>query len=269
MRKRCVAMRLAVLGVLLLSSVLGACSTQPQRPATGAFVKRALTHDGATYRYQVFVPSQQAGGRHPPLILFLHGTGERGSDGAKPTQAGLGPYLRLHLVDFPAIVVFPQAPDASQWNGLAATIAFDAMEQASEEFGGDHDRTYLTGLSMGGYGVWELALMRPQRFAALVPICGALLAPSDERDLFVTPVAGETDPYAALARRLKDVPIWMFHGARDDLVLPHDDRLTYAALRAAGGDVRYTEFPDANHNAWDPAYATPELWQWLLDQHRR
>jgi predicted peptidase len=265
--RKCFAMRLAVLGVLLLSNVLGACSTQPQRPATGAFVKRALTHDGATYRYQVFVPSQRAGGMHPPLILFLHGTGERGSDGVKPTQAGIGPYLRQHLTDFPAIVVFAQAPDGRDWNGLAADIALAELDAASKEFNGDHNRTYLTGLSMGGYGVWELALMQPQRFAALVPICGALRAPSDELDLFVTQLAGEADPYAALARRLKGVPTWIFHGAKDDLVLPHDDRLTYAALQAAGGDVRYTEFPDANHNAWDPAYATPELWQWLFAQH--
>jgi len=269
MRNPSVAMRLAILGTLMTCSVLCACSMQPQRLATGTFVKRTLTGDGASYRYQVFVPSQQAGGRHPPVILFLHGTGERGSDGDKPTQAGIGPYLRQHLAEFPAIVVFPQAPDGSDWNGLAAKIAFAALEHASEEFGGDSSRTYLTGLSMGGYGVWELALLQPQRFAALVPICGALLPPRDERDLFVTPLAGQADPYGTLARQLKDVPIWIFHGARDDLVPPRDDRLTYAALRAAGGDVRYTEFPDANHNAWDPAYATPELWHWLFAQRHR
>ncbi|MEO6263644.1 MAG: prolyl oligopeptidase family serine peptidase [Luteimonas sp.] len=242
---------------------------QPQRPATGTFVKRALTLDGTTYRYQVFVPSQLAGGRHPPVILFLHGTGERGSDGDKPTRVGLGPHVRAHPDDFPAIVVFPQAPDDHDWKTVAARIAFAALDQATGEFGGDRERTYLTGLSMGGYGVWELALMQPQRFAALVPICGALLAPRDERDLFVTPLAGAADPYAALARRLKGAPIWIFHGARDDLVPPRDDRLTYAALEAACGDVRYTEFPDANHNAWDPAYATPALWRWLFVQRRR
>ena len=261
--------QLAILFALLTCSVLSACSMQPQRPATGTFVKRMLTHDGATYSYQVFVPSQQAGGRHPPLILFLHGTGERGSDGDKPTQVGLGPYLHRHLVDFPALVVFAQAPDGRDWNGLAATIAFAELEQVSGEFHGDRNRTYLTGLSMGGYGVWELALAQPQRFAALVPICGALRAPGDERDLFVTQVAGQADPYAAVARQLKSMPIWIFHGARDDLVLPRDDRLIHAAFQAAGSDARYTEFPDANHNAWDAAYATPELWQWLFAQHRR
>ena len=260
--------RLARLGALLICSLLGACTMQPQRPAVGTFVERTQTLGGMSYRYQVFVPSRKAGGRHPPVILFLHGTGERGSDGDKPTRVGIGPYVRKHLADFPAIVVFPQAPDGRDWNGLAATLAFDEMEQASEAFGGDRNRTYLTGLSMGGYGVWELALAQPHRFAALVPICGALLPPSDERELFVTPLAGEADPYATLARRLRHLPIWIFHGARDDLVPPNDDRLTYAALQAAGADAQYTELPDANHDAWDPAYATPALWQWLFAQRR-
>jgi predicted peptidase len=122
---------------------------------------------------------------------------------------------------------------------------------------------------MGGYGTWELALMEPQRFAALVPICGALLPPREERlNLFVTPLAGEPDPYATLARRLRHLPMWLFHGAKDDVVPPDDDRRIYAALQSAGADVRYTEFPDANHNSWDAAYATPELWPWLFAQRR-
>ncbi len=269
MRNPSVKKQFASFFALLTCIALGACSMQPQRPTYGTFVKRTLTLDSATYRYEVFVPSRQAGGTLLPVILFLHGTGERGSDGDKPTQVGLGPYLRRHLADFPALVVFAQAPDGRDWNGLAETIAFAELAQASREFHGDRNRTYLTGLSMGGYGVWELALAQPQRFAALVPISGALLAPRDELDLFVTPLAGEPNPYATLARRLKGMPIWIFHGAKDDQVPLRDDRLTYAALRSAGGDVRYTEFTDANHNAWDPAYATAELWQWLFAQRRK
>jgi predicted peptidase len=253
---------------IIVAAVLPACSRMSLRPPPGAFVERTLVFHGASHRYQVFVPRLPAGGAHPPVILFLHGTGERGSDGAKPTRVGLGPHVRAHAADFPALVVFPQAPDGHDWNGVAADIAFAALEQATTEVGGDRTRTYLTGLSMGGYGTWELALLQPRRFAALVPICGALLPPRDERDLFVTPLAGAADPYATLAAQLRHLPIWIFHGARDDLVPPRDDRLTHAALKAAGADVRYTEFPDANHNAWDPAYATPELWPWLFAQHR-
>jgi predicted peptidase len=237
---------------------------------TGQFLPRELVVDGVPHKYQVFVPSRAAGGKHPPIILFLHGTGERGSDGEKPTKVGLGPHVREHMADFPAIVVFAQAPDDQDWMGPTAQLAIDELDAASREFHADPKRSYLTGLSMGGYGTWEVALMQPERFAALVPVCGALTPPSDERSLYVTPLAGVADPYAAVARTLRDVPIWIFHGAKDDLVPLDDDRRTYAALKAAGApDARYTEFPDANHNAWDPAYSqTPELWTWLFAQKK-
>jgi len=248
--------------------ILAACSTAPTRDDIGRFVQRDLVMDGSTHRYQVFVPSQAAGGRHPAVILFLHGSGERGSDGAKPVAVGIGTYVRAHLADFPAIVVFPQAPEETEWSGASARLALATLDAASHEFHGDARRTYLTGLSMGGYGTWELALLQPGRFAALVPISGAIRPPSDERALYVTPVAGEADPFAALASRLRTMPIWIFHGAKDDVVPLEDDRRTTAALKAVGSGVRYTELPGANHNAWDPAYSMPELWTWLFAQHR-
>ncbi|GAB3103981.1 carboxylesterase family protein [Lysobacter terrae] len=252
-----------------LIALTGACATPISEPVMGTFVERELVFQGTAHRYQVFVPSTSAAGRTPPVILFLHGTGERGSDGEKPVRVGLGPHVLAHRADFPAIVVFPQAPDDRDWNGDTATMALAMLDRATDEFHGDRDRVYLTGLSMGGYGTWELALREPHRFAALVPICGALLPPREERTtLFVTPLAGSADPYGTLAKALHHIPMWIFHGAKDDLVPPDDDRRTYAALKAAGGDVRYTEFPDANHNAWDPTYATSELWPWLFAQRR-
>jgi len=249
-------------------SMLSACSAAPTRDDVGHFVQRELAMDGATHRYQVFVPSRTAGGAHPPVILFLHGSGERGSDGAKPVAVGIGTYVRAHLADFPAIVIFPQAPENTEWSGTSAQLALGTLDAASREFHGDPRRTYLTGLSMGGYGTWELALLQPGRFAALVPISGAIRPPNGERELFVTPLASEADPFAALASRLRAMPIWIFHGAKDDVVPLEDDRRTTAALKAVGSDVRYTELPEANHNAWDPAYAMPELWTWLFAQHR-
>lgn len=253
---------------LLALSLVAACTAMPTRDDTGRFVKRELVMDGATYRYQVFVPSRAAGGPHPPVILFLHGSGERGNDGAKPVAVGIGTYVRAHVADFPAIVVFPQAPEETEWSGASARLALGTLDAASHEFHGDPSRTYLTGLSMGGYGTWELALLQPERFAALVPISGAIRPPSDERELFVTPLVNEPDPFATLARRLRTMPIWIFHGAKDDVVPLEDDRRTTAALNTVGNAVRYTELPDANHNAWDPAYSTPELWTWLFAQHR-
>lgn len=252
---------------------LSACASPPTgetTPRAPGFVQREVVVHGRAHRYQVFVPSPAAGAA-PPVILFLHGSGERGDDGIKPTLSGLGPHVRANADGFPAIVVFPQVPEKGEWQGANLDVAVAALDAATAEFNGDRDRTYLTGMSMGGYGTWELALAQPRRFAALVPVCGAVRRISDERALQVTPVAGDPDPYAAIAEALRGVPVWIFHGAKDDVVPPDDDRRLIAAFRAADArDARYTEFPDANHNAWDPVYArTPELWRWLFAQRRR
>lgn len=255
--------------IVFAALLLAACASNMPKRTGGAFLERSIDIGGKQHRYQVFVPSAQAGGSEPAVIVFLHGTGERGSDGAKPTLVGIGPYVRAHQDTFPAIVVFPQAPDDTEWSDNV-DLVFAELDAASREFHGDRKRTYLTGLSMGGYGVWEMALHAPERFAALVPVCGAVKAPSDERALLVTSVANEADPYAVVAKRLQHVPVWIFHGAKDDQVSPEDDRKLIAAFRAAdAADARYTEFPDANHNSWDPAYShTPELWTWLFAQKR-
>lgn len=251
--------------------LLAACASNPTEGDAvepGRFVERNVSVGGTTYAYQVFVPTRAAGGRHPAVIVFLHGSGERGNDNRKQVDVGIGSYVRAHLADFPAIVVFPQAPEGAEWGDLA-DVVFAQLDAAAHEFGGDSDRTYLTGLSMGGYGTWDLALRDPSRFAALVPVCGGLLAPG-RPGMGVAAVANAADPYAAAAERLKDIPTWIFHGAKDDAVPPEGSRRMDAALRAAGAhDVRYTEFPDANHNSWDPAYLqTPALWAWLFEQHR-
>lgn len=255
--------RLLTCAALPAVLLLAACASLPEPPMHGDFVERQVTVDGVAHRYQVFVPGPSAGDRPRPVMLFLHGSGERGDDGRKPTLVGVGPHLRAHADTFPAIAVFPQAPEGSEWRD-AADVAMAALDAATREFGGDPDRTWLTGLSMGGYGAWELALAHPGRFAAVVPVCGGITAPAHRPRLYVAAVAGEDDPFAAAAARLVDTPVWIFHGARDDLVLPEQSRRMAAALEAAGArDARYTEFPDANHNSWDPAYATPELWAWL------
>lgn len=247
-------------------SMLTACATAPSSPPRGHFVHRELELEGRTYRYQVFVPlarQQQPGPL--PIVLFLHGSGERGGDGYSQTESGLGPYLREHATTFPALAVFPQVPEDEQWLGVNARMALATLDAASAEFGADPARTYLTGMSMGGYGAWEIALMQPKRFAALVPICGALHSPRDDEDqLYVSEVAGARDRYAAVAQRLRNVPVWMFHGAQDDLVPPDDDRRLYKAARLAGADMRYSEYPDGNHNAWDATYADPRMWEWMF-----
>ena len=260
-------LRPALLAVLI--ALLAACATLPGA-RSGAFVDRELSIDGATHRYQVFVPAAPGRGGAPrPVVLFLHGSGERGNDGALPVSVGLGAYVRAHAATFPAIVVFPQVAADQEW-GQNASLAMAALDAASAEFDGDASRTYLTGMSMGGYGTWELALRHPRRFAALVPVCGGITAPAGRPQLRVAAAGDVPDPYAETARRLRTVPTWIFHGGRDDVVPPQQSRRMAAALADAGAaDSRYTEFADIGHASWDAAYADQAMWAWLFSQRLR
>lgn len=255
---------------LALPALVAACASLPDA-GQGRFVARSIELEGTRMPYQVFVPAASARRSGPlPVVLFLHGSGERGRDGVKQTEAGLGPYLRTHAADFPALAVLPQAPDGEEWSDRNNRLALAALDAAIAEFAADPARQYLTGMSMGGYGSWNIALAEPTRFAAIVPICGGIRAPRSERPgLMVEALARESDPYAALAQRLKDVPIWIFHGALDEAVPPDDDRRLRDAFQAANArDARYTEYPQGDHNAWDATYADPALWQWLFAQRR-
>lgn len=263
-----ILLSLCLLGMLMGCNSLP--STTNNAPATGQFVARQLEFEGRQFRYQVFVPATTAtspGAR--PLVLFLHGSGERGDDGLKPTLAGIGPWLTQNMDTFPALVVFPQVPEGEEWRGRNARMALAVLDAASKEFAADPRRIYLTGISMGGYGSWELALTRPSQFAAMVPICGALRAPrADRPGLMVDQVANAADPYHSAVSRLRDVPTWIFHGALDALVPTTDDRAIAAASQQLGAGFRYTEYPDVQHNAWDPTYRNPAMWEWMWSQKR-
>lgn len=237
-------------------------------PPTG-FLNRTVSAGDAEYPYVVYVPRGWEAGRSWPVILFLHGTGERGLDGLRQTQVGLGSAIRFEPERVSAIVVFPQAPLDERWIGAPADAAMHALEAAMREFHGDPNRIYLTGLSMGGYGTWHLALAHPHRFAALVPVCGGVVPAGSATSVRQSPLtAGAADPYAFTAEALRHVPVWLFHGAKDTVVLPSESRAMHAALLAAGADVRYTEYEDLGHNAWDRAYGEEELWEWLFRQRR-
>ncbi|TDK27404.1 phospholipase [Luteimonas aestuarii] len=256
----------------LLILALAGCSTLRTMisplPARGVFLEREIEVDGKAYRYQVFAPARGSVEGKPPMVVFLHGSGERGSENRKQAEVGLGPYVRAHADTFPAIVVFPQAPLHAEWNQLERVV-FAQMDAAMEEFGGNPDRVVLTGMSMGGYGVWDYGMRAPDRFAALVPVCGGLVHPN-RPSMDVRGLAGQADPYAFVAQRVRHVPTWIFHGALDDVVLPEYSRRMAEALQAAGAEnARFTEFPDANHNSWDAAYSrTPALWDWAFSQDR-
>jgi predicted peptidase len=235
------------------------------------FLDRTVSMNAEVYHYQVFVPPNFDSHKKWPVILFLHGVGERGDDGLLQTDIGIAHAIRKGVSSFPFIVVMPQChKDKNQrWiNEAMQAQALSALEQSIKEFHGDHERIYLTGLSMGGYGVWDLAAKYPGKFAAYVPICGGIRGPIRLPDVHVGLVGDPSvaDPYAETARRIGSTPIWIFHGDADDTVSVEESRKMAQALRAAKANVRYTEYPGVGHNAWDKAYAEPELVPWLLAQ---
>lgn len=238
----------------------------PAFAASEHFVERSVEVNGRTYRYQVFVPISPP--EHPAVVLFLHGSGERGDDNTKQLAQGLPPWLDKHP-DFPAIVVIPQTPDGQEWTDQANTsMAMAALEQSITEFHGDRHRLYLTGLSMGGYGSWQIAAQYPGTFAAAAIICGGVTAFDDERALVVHGMPSDVDPFEWTARKIGHLPVWIFHGAEDHVVPTWQSRRMYAALTDRQATVRYTEFPGVNHGSWDKAYGTPDLWTWMFAQRR-
>jgi predicted peptidase len=239
-----------------------------QRVETG-FLDRSVELDGRRYRYQVYVPAGYAGGDAWPVILSLHGSGERGADGMLQTAIGLGAAIRRDPARWPAIVVFPQAPADARWVGSTAAVAMAALDATLLEFRTDASRVYLTGLSMGGHGAWYLAYRHAGRFAAAAVVCG-WVEPLPNLPTAETVVpAADGEPFAALARRLAPLPVWIVHGEIDAVVPVEQSRRAAEALRAAGGDARYTELIGVAHNAWDPAYGSPALADWLFRQRRR
>ena len=252
-------MRRWFLGLVLALMVLPA-----QALAETGFLDRTVTLEGKAYRYQVYVPRTYAKGSKSPIILALHGAGERGSDGLLQTEVGLAGAIRRHPERWPAIVVFPQAPTDTLWQGVPARMAQAALAAAEKEFATDPARVYLAGLSMGGNGTWYAAFNNPKRWAAIVPVC-AFAGPF--RNL--PPIAGAAapDPYAALAQKVAHIPTWIIHGDADSVVPVEESRKMAAALKAAGAkDVTYRELPKVNHNSWDPGFADPALPEWLFRQ---
>jgi predicted peptidase len=247
-----------------------ASRTSASSPQTG-FLDRTVAVHGVNYRYQVFVPDNWTPRQKWPVILFLHGFGERGSDGLLQTDVGLPHAIRLDRSSFPAIVVIPQCGSEHWWTqSVMEEMALAALAAATKDFKGDPKRTYLTGLSMGGYASWDLATRYPGKFAAVVPVCGGMVLPqrvlTDFPDLQKDAYPDDPKTYTGAAKKIGKTPIWIFHGSADDAVPVEKSRKMNDALKAAGGDVHYTEYPGVGHNSWDKAYAEPELMPWLLSK---
>jgi predicted peptidase len=215
---------------------------------------KGLTHT-ATISYLLYLPAGygQDPQQHWPLVLFLHGSGERGDSPAVLVAHGL-PRLLTSTLDFPAIVLSPQAPGDTVWWGAQLDEVSALLDRVQANYAVDGRRIYLTGLSMGGYGAWAMALQQPQRFAALVPVAGGW---DSERDVVPRNICD-----------VKHVPIWVFHGAQDEIVPLRKAQLMVDALKKCGVDVRFTLYPDAKHrDSFERAYDDPELYAWMFEQH--
>jgi len=224
-------------------------------PKTGFIDKKFKNANGDESPYVVFVPKDYDGTKEYPIILFLHGAGETKNPKAKkngkmPVEVGIGPAIKKREKDFPFIVVIPRA-EGFGWSADSANAkrALAILDEVRKEYKTDEKRQYLTGLSMGGMGTWSIAMAHPDRFAAIVPICGR----------------GNTKT----ADKIKDLPCWCFHGDADTAVKVEGSRDMIEAIKKAGGDPKYTEYEKVGHNSWDKAYATKELYEWMLKQKRK
>ena len=258
------------LSSLVVALVLapGIAVAQAQSRFETGFLDRSLSLGAQTYKYQVFVPPTYTSSQRWPVILFLHGAGERGTDGYLQTQVGVGAAVRQNTARIPAIVVLPQSLPDSSWTGTMANVALAALDQTMREYQTDPARVYLTGMSMGGHGSWYIAYRNPKRFAAIAVVCG-WVSPgrwTGRYDQVVPADSGEV--FSAIARQLRLVPTWIFHGEVDPLVPVEESRQAFAALHAAGARAQYTEIPGTGHNSWDPAYGSPKFWAWFLAQRK-
>jgi predicted peptidase len=236
--------------VLSLFLLIALCRIPSAAAVETGFINATVEADGKSIPYVVWVPRNYTEKQEWPVILFLHGAGERGEDGFTQVRQGIGEQLWEHPERFPCLVVMPQAPRSGGWGKPWTDLALKALDTVVKKYHGDRDRLYLTGLSMGGFGSFAIAAEHPKRFAAVMPICGG----------------GRP---AEMASALKEVNLWVVHGDADRAVPVQRSRDMVEAIKAAGGTkIQYTELAGVDHNSWDPTYAKPEVIAWLLAQKR-
>lgn len=217
-----------------------------------------------TLNYRLLLPENFEEDKNYPVVLFLHGAGERGSDNESQLAWGVKNFAEEEFrSEHPAIVIAPQVPEDEYWANLnwreegvslseeprkPLALAYELLQQVVDEYPSDPNRIYITGLSMGGFGTWDLIARHPDTFAAAMPVCGG----------------GDLEQ----AQSLVDKPIWNFHGGKDDVVPPELSREMISAIREAGGTPGYTEYPDVGHDSWIPAYGDRYALEWLFSQSR-
>lgn len=228
--------------------IIAGCASTHEKKLTEQFKESYKTQITKTIgcQYLISLPKgYEDNKKRWPLILFLHGSGEQGDDINLVKMHG-PPMLIDKGKEFPFIVVSPQCPaDLDYWSN---DVLIHLLDKVESQYRVDTTRVYLTGLSLGGEGTWSLAIAYPERFAAIAPVCG------DGNPLRIS--------------RLKNVPVWAFHGAKDKVVPLSEEEEMVDALKACGGDVKFTVYPDLGHNAWTVTYNNEELYQWFLSHKK-
>ena len=200
--------------------------------------------------YYVFLPENYDANKKYPLVLFLHGAGERG-DGSKEKLplvcVNALPKYAEEGEEYPFILLCPQCPENIVWNNIVLTLRA-LVDKIAAQYSADPDRIVCTGLSMGGFGTWEMGVTYPDYFAAIAPVCGG--------------------GFSWRAALLKDMPVWAFHGDADNVVPISYSETMVEAIKKSGGNVKFTVFPGVNHNSWDSAYQTTDVVKWLTEQRK-
>lgn len=247
-------MHTGILSLILGGLITTTASAEMAQGQDKGLLSRNVTLGATSYTYQVYVPQSLRGKQKVPVIVFLHGIGQRGAGGFLPSSGVKGSMVQHYLEKVPAIILLPQCRRGSYWTDpLMDRMVMQSLEQTVAEFNADTERLYLTGVSMGGYGTWHLAAEHPGKFAAIVSICGG------------SPLR-EGDRFASVARRVGHTPVWVFHGAADSVVPVSESRQMVEAMKALKGNVRYSEYEGVGHNVWLNALGERELLPWLLMQ---
>ena len=260
-------MKHAVTKLLFAAALVtcGICATRAQTAEELTTAEVFKVADGTTLNVRVHMPPAPPEGKKLPVVLFLHGAGERGSDNTLQLKHGIESLIRYcKNAGDPAILLVPQCPDGQTWVDIPWTtkahtmkeqpaqpmrLALELLHEKMAALPVDPARVYITGVSMGGYGTWDAVQREPRLFAAALPICGG----------------ADTN----LVSAIRHVPIWTFHGDKDTAVPVSRSRDIAAALGACGGNIRYREYPDAGHDVWTRTYNDADVLKWFFSQRKK
>jgi predicted peptidase len=236
-----------LISAILFLFMLSACSPDISRtdsPRQEARRLESVYEQKVDLNYLLYLPKNYNSDEKFPLMMFLHGAGERGDDLELVKKHG-PPKLIEEGKDFPFIIVTPQCPKGIRWK---TNSLIRLLDEVIKNYNVDEERIYITGISMGGYGTWKLANEIPGRLAAVIPICGW------------------GDPWTIC--EIGDLPVWAFHGAKDNVVHPQRSQDLIESLKRCGGNGILTLYPDAAHDCWTTTYENPRIYEWLLEKTR-